>query len=134
MKETKIIVKGIIKNQDKYLLVKKWYDDRIAEPYQWEFIDGYVEIGGSPDDEVEQLVHEKTFLDIVNKKILYTWTYQVGDIEYIGLAYLCETETDIVILSEDLLDSCWVEPEEFENYIANKCILEDVLKALKCNK
>ena len=31
-------VKGIIKRDDKYLLVKRWVDDRIPEPFVWEFV------------------------------------------------------------------------------------------------
>ena len=34
-----IIVKGIVRYEDKYLLVQRWYDDRIEDPYQWEFVD-----------------------------------------------------------------------------------------------
>lgn len=131
MKDTKIIVKGIIKHGDDYLIVKKWYDDRISEPYQWEFVDGYVSIGDSPDDEVCQLVTDKTFLLVTDKKILYTWTYRVGDTGYVGLAYLCEVDTDIVILSEDLQDYKWIKAEQFKDYIENPAILNDVLRVLE---
>ncbi len=131
MKDTKIIVKGIIKHNDMYMVVKKWYDDRINEPYQWEFVDGYVDIGESPDEAVEQLVLDKTFLVVNDKKILYTWTYQVGDTGYVGLAYLCETESDIVILSEELSEYKWISSDEFEKYISNPNILNDVLRVLR---
>ena len=40
-----IKVKGIVKNNDKFLILRKWYDDRITEPYQWEFVDGDLEYG-----------------------------------------------------------------------------------------
>ncbi len=131
MRDTKIIVKGIIKHDDEYLIVKKWYDDRISEPYQWEFIDGYVEMGESPDEVVEQLVMDKTFLAVKDKKILYTWNYDIGDTGCVGLAYLCETESDIVMLSEDLLEHKWIKQKEFEEYIDNKDILRDVKRALE---
>ena len=131
MSEIKITLKGIVKYQDKYLLIKKWYDDRIGEPYQWGFIDGYGEIGKSPDDSVEELIGEKTSLSISQKKILYTWSYQVGDVSYLGISYLCETEDDMVILSEDLSGYEWVEIDNFKEYIQNEDILRDALKALK---
>ena len=35
-----IKLKGIVKKEDKFLILQKWYDDRITEPYQWEFVDG----------------------------------------------------------------------------------------------
>ncbi len=134
MKDTRIIVKGIIKYGDEYLIVKKWYDDRITDPYQWEFIDGYAAIGESPDEVVAQLVSDKTMLTIKEQKILYTWTYQVGDTGYVGLAYLCEVESDIVILPEELQDHKWIKLEEFRDYIENPAILNDVLRALNKNK
>ena len=130
MKDTRIVVKGIIRRGDKYLLIKKWYDDRIDEPYQWEFVDGYAEIGDSPDDAVNQIVSDKTYLLIREKKILYTWSYQVGDTGYVGLAYLCEVDTDIVILSEEIQDYRWVKLEEFPDYITNHAILRDVQRVL----
>lgn len=131
MKKTRIIVKGIVKYNDKYMIVKKWYDDRINEPYQWEFIDGYVDMGDSPDDMVVQLIQDQTMLNVKDKKILYTWTYQVGDTGYVGLAYLCDTESDIVILSEEFSEYLWIELDEFEKYITNKNLLNDVLKSLR---
>lgn len=130
MKDTRIVVKGIIRREDKYLLIKKWYDDRIDEPYQWEFVDGYAEIGDSPDDAVNQIVSDKTYLLVQNKKILYTWSYQVGDTGYVGLAYLCEVDSDIVILSEEIQDYRWVKLEEFPDYITNQAILRDVQRVL----
>lgn len=133
MADTKIVVKGIVKNQDKYLLIKKWYDDRISEPYQWEFIDGYIDMGESPDDAIVDLVNEKASLSIESKKILYTWSYQVGDTSYIGLAYLCETEDDMVIISEDLSGYHWVESDQFHEYIQNKMVLNDINRALRNN-
>lgn len=130
MKDTRIVVKGIIRREDKYLLIKKWYDDRIDEPYQWEFVDGYAEIGDSPDDAVNQIVSDKTYLLVQDKKILYTWSYQVGDTGYVGLAYLCEVDSDIVILSEEIQDYRWVKLEEFPDYITNQAILRDVQRVL----
>ena len=130
MKDTKITLKGIVRRDGKYLIVKKWYDDRITDPYQWGFIDGYAQIGDSPDEAIEGYINEQTYLDIAEKKILYTWSYQVGDTGYVGLAYLCEADADIVILSEELTEYKWVEKEEFADYIENKYLLNDVLKAL----
>ena len=40
MSKYRILVKGIVKKDNKFLIVERWYDDNIAAPYQWEFIDG----------------------------------------------------------------------------------------------
>lgn len=130
MKDAQIIVKGIIKHGDEYLLVKKWYDDRIVEPYEWEFVDARINVGESPDNAVDQLVSDATFLLVANKKILYTWTYSIEETGYVGLAYLCEVESDIVILSEELHDYKWVKKEEIPDFMTNKLILDDVMRVL----
>lgn len=43
MGKFRILIKGIVRHDGKYLAVERWYDDRIFEPYQWEFIDGEME-------------------------------------------------------------------------------------------
>lgn len=37
MKKYGIKIKSIVKCNDKFLIVERWYDDRIEEPYQWDF-------------------------------------------------------------------------------------------------
>ena len=39
----RILVKGIVQKDNKFLIVEKWYDDNIVDPYQWEFVDGEAE-------------------------------------------------------------------------------------------
>jgi hypothetical protein len=34
MNQYNVLVKGILKKGNKYLIVNKWYDDRIVDPYQ----------------------------------------------------------------------------------------------------
>ena len=38
MSKFRVLVKGIVQYQDSYLAVERWYDDRIFDPYQWEFM------------------------------------------------------------------------------------------------
>ena len=45
----RILVKCVVNYGSDYLLLQKWYDDRIDEPYQWDFPDGEVEFGESPE-------------------------------------------------------------------------------------
>ncbi len=58
MEKYRILVKGIVKKDGKFLVVQKWFDDNIADPYRWEFIDGEAEFGESPDEAVIRIVHE----------------------------------------------------------------------------
>ena len=131
MNKYRILVKGIVQRGNKFLIVEKWYDDNIVEPYQWEFIDGEAEFGESPDAAVIRIIQEQTGLTAVVGGVLYTWTVMIGTECNLGLTYLCLTEQDEddVILSEELHDDKWIEGIEFEEYIHNKRMLDDLEKA-----
>ncbi len=121
-----IKIKGIVKKDDKFLILQKWYDDRITEPYQWEFVDGDLEYGIAPDAFVRQMVSDATGLDAEIDGIPYTWSYALGDTQIIGIAYLCHVESDMVILSEAVSDFKWVSAKELPDYIENKGVLNDL--------
>ncbi|MFU0827468.1 MAG: Nudix hydrolase domain-containing protein [Lachnoclostridium sp.] len=129
MEKYRIMVKGIVQYQDKYLIVKKWYDDRILDPYQWEFIDGKLEFGEEPEKGVLRLIYETTGLTAYVNRILYTWSFMMGDVWNIGISFLCLSTSDEVMLCEELNDFKWVTREEFGNYISNKAVLADIEKA-----
>ena len=131
MNKYRILVKGIVQRDNKYLAVEKWYDDNIMEPYQWEFIDGEAEFGESPDKAVVRTIQEQTGLITEVDRVLYTWTFMIGSECNLGLAYLFLTEQneDEVVLSEELNDAKWIDYMDFEKYIHNKRMLEDLEKA-----
>ena len=131
MNKYRILVKGIVQRDNKYLAVEKWYDDNIMEPYQWEFIDGEAEFGESPDKAVVRTIQEQTGLITEGDRVLYTWTFMIGSECNLGLVYLCLTEQneDEVVLSEELNDAKWIDYMDFEKYIHNKRMLEDLEKA-----
>lgn len=127
----RILVKGIVQKDNKFLIVEKWYDDNIVDPYQWEFIDGEAEFGESPDAAVVRIIQEQTGLTSVVDRILYTWTFMIGSECNLGLSYLCLTDMDedTVVLSEDLNNAKWIEADEVEDYINNKRMIEDLKNA-----
>ncbi|MDK2807889.1 MAG: nucleoside triphosphatase [Clostridiales bacterium] len=129
MEQCKLMVKGIVRSHDKFLIVAKWYDDCIANPYQWQFIDGDVEHGEAPDAAVMRLVLEQAGITAEINRIIYTWSFMIGDLHKVGIAYECIAEQDTVILSEELNDAKWISREEFAQYIDNDKVLEDFLKA-----
>lgn len=129
MDKYKILVKGIVKYEDKFLIIEKWYDDRIINPYQWEFINGKVSFGEAPDKAVLRVISEQTGLSVEVDKILYTWSFMVGDVYNIGISYLCLSENDSIILSEELNDFKWIPKEQLSMFIENKAVLSDIEKA-----
>lgn len=129
MGKYKIMVKGIVQHMDQYLVVERWYDDNIVNPYQWEFVDGPATFGEAPDAAVLRLIEEYTGITADIDRILYTWTYMIGEVCHLGIAYLCLTGSDTVALSEDLHDYRWIAREEFDDFIYNKNMLEDLKRA-----
>lgn len=125
MKKYQIMVKGIVQMEDKYLVVRKWFNDRVAEPYQWGFVDGKIEFQEEPDKAVIRHINEQTGLSAAIDRILYTWTFMTGDVFNIGISYLCVASIDSIVLSEELVDHCWIKREEFETFLDSK-VLEDV--------
>ena len=127
----RILVKGIVQRGNRYLTVEKWFDDNIANPYQWEFIDGTAEFGESPDAAVIRIIQEQTGLTGVLERILYTWTFMIGSECNLGLAYLCQTDMDedSVVLTDDSKSFKWIEADEFSEYIQNKRMLDDLERA-----
>ena len=126
MNQYGISVKGIVEYKDRYLIVERWFDDRIVDPYQWGFLDDKIEFGEAPEKEVLRIVADMTGLSVHMKQALYTWSYMVGEVFNIGIAYLLQADSDEVILSEELNDYKWLKKEELGQYIENSMILKDV--------
>lgn len=126
MSKLSIKIKGIVKHHGKYLLVQKWYDDNIVNPYKWEFVDNILGEGERPEEAVLHNIEVHTGLVTKIEKILYTWTYKVGDTNCVGIAFVCESDEGIVILSDDYSNSIWVDGDELKNYIEDRFMLDDL--------
>lgn len=126
MEKTVIRVKGIIKKEDKYLVLKKWYDDHIPEPFMWEFVEGEMNFGERPDQAVIRNIYESLGVNGKTERILYAWSHIVGETQYFGVAYLCEVEGEEFILTEDFGGYEWISKEEIENYISSQHVLNDI--------
>ena len=118
MKKYGIKIKSIVKCNDKFLIVERWYDDRIEEPYQWEFLDTDLEDDELPETACMRVIAESTGINSARiVSMAYSWKYQLGDNNYLGLAFLCEVPDEPVMLSEELGDYKWVEVEELTDYM-----------------
>lgn len=121
-------VKGIIKKEDKYLVIKRWMDDRIPDPFIWEFIDGVVEFQEAPDDAMLRCINEILGVEGNIEKIVYTWSQMIEETQCVGIAYLCSVETEDTqfVVPEEFGDWEWIEREQFEEYIENRLVLKDL--------
>lgn len=128
MGKYRILVKGIVQCHGKYLVVEKWYDDRIVDPYQWEFLDGVMEFSETPERAVQRVVQEKVGIPVQVDKPLYTWGFTAGEVCSVGIAFECSAQTQEVILAEELNDSKWVPREELGEVITNEAVRKDIEK------
>lgn len=126
MGQYEIQVKGIVRSEGKYLILKKWYDDRVIDPYRWQFVDGISEFAEDPAKAVVRLIKEQTGIDAVMDNPLYTWTCMIGDKQIIGICYGCFALQSEVILSEEFQEFEWIKKEEFADYIDNEKVLHDL--------
>ena len=129
MQSTFLRGKGIIKKDDRYLLLKRWVDDRIPDPFVWEFIDAEVNHGEAPDDTVLRAINEQLSVEGKIEKIEYTWSSMLGDTHCVGIAYICsiaEADEANIVLSEEFGEWIWVTREEIPEYIENQYVLKDL--------
>lgn len=129
MAKHRIVVKCVVNYGSEYLLLKKWYDDRIDNPFQWEFADGEVEFGESPERAAERIVAETTGLTAEAARPLYTWQYTLGDVSNIGICYLLYAHDMETVISEEYAEAAWVDRFSFEDYIENRNLLRDIERA-----
>ncbi|MDD3368801.1 MAG: NUDIX domain-containing protein [Lachnospiraceae bacterium] len=133
MQNTYLRVKGIVEKDGKYLLLQRFVDDHIPEPFVWEFVEGLVNFGEKPSDAVLRCVEEVLSAPCKVEKILYDWSLVLGDSHCVGIAYLCclENEDEPFTLAEEYGEAIWVEKEELEQYLENPYTLKDVLAGLE---
>ena len=103
-------------------------DDRIPDPFVWEFIDGEVSFGEAPDDCVLRLIRDRLGVDGTIERVVYTWSMMLGDTHGIGIAYVCNTDSDEsqFVLTEEYGGFDWIERDQFEYYIENRYVLKDL--------
>ncbi len=120
-------VKGIIKQDDKYLLLKRWVDDRIPDPFLWEFVDAEVNYGEAPDEAMLRAIGEILSVEGKIERIVYTWSNMIGDSQCVGIAYICSIEDDSsIVLGEEYGEWEWVARDQFPEYIENKYVMNDL--------
>ena len=121
-------VKGIVKKDNKYLVIKRWVDDRIPDPFVWEFFDGEVPYGEAPDMAVLHVIRDTIGVEGAIEKIVYTWSQMIGDTQCVGIAYICsiESEDAAFVLPEEFGGWEWITRDQFESYIENRYVLKDL--------
>lgn len=100
------------------MLVQRFDSDE-TDPGEWEQVGGNMEKGETPEEAIQREVFEET--GIANIKVvsqLYTTyieeirTHLLEQNPYLILVFLCETEMEEILLSEEHQNFKWVDKQE----------------------
>ena len=130
MTEHIVVVTGIVKFKDKFLILKR-NDKMEMHPGKWSFPGGKILEGEDLFSALKREVKEETNLDIEDTKEYisdYTFTRPNGK-NTIGFCFLVNTKNNKVKLSKEFTDLAWIKSEEVENYDILHYLKEEVKKA-----
>ncbi|MBO4336895.1 MAG: NUDIX hydrolase [Lachnospiraceae bacterium] len=133
MNNTFVRVKSIVQHGDRFLILRHWVDDRVVDPYSWEFMDTELEPGESPENAAVRAIKESAGLEGKVVRPLYTWTNMLGDRQCVGIAFLAkfEGEDPEINIGDEYCGHEWIKKEQFDEYIDNKYVVKDILHALE---
>lgn len=129
--ETRIVVTGILKDKDLFLVVRRSKEDDLY-PGCWEFPGGHIEIGETISDALKRELKEEIGFSDFDNPIITNYTDEVKEksgktIHNIELDFIIEAnkENINIILSKEHTEYAWV-PKESE-------LLDDYIKAKLSN-
>lgn len=122
-----VIVKGIIVNENKVLLVKRSNKDEI-NPGAWEFVGGRLEFGEDLEEALKREAMEEVAINIKIDRILYATSFKRQASRHaVIIVYKCFAKDSKVMLSEEHSEYKWASNEKLRKLL-DKDILKDVDK------
>lgn len=129
--ETRIVVTGILKDKDLFLVVRRSKEDDLY-PGCWEFPGGHIELGETISDALKRELKEEIGFSDFDNPIITNYTDEVKEksgktIHNIELDFIIEAnkENINITLSKEHTEYAWV-PKESE-------LLDDYIKAKLLN-
>lgn len=121
----KLVVKSIIfnRNHSKILLIQRSNEDPIGAN-TWESAGGNVECGEKLEEAIRREIREETGItEITIKNVAYV-TLVNDDEPYLIIAYICESQTETVALSNEHQAFMWADKDECKVMLP-KAIIDD---------
>lgn len=121
-----IVVKSIIfnKNRSRILLLQRSSDDPTGAN-TWEGSGGNIEYGETPEEAIKREIREEAGItDITVKNIAYVSLVKIGDKPHLIIAYICESQTETVTLSNEHGAFMWADKEVCKAMLP-KAIIDD---------
>jgi 8-oxo-dGTP diphosphatase len=108
------VVAAIIKNNSKILCAQRGSAKYDYISHKWEFPGGKVEDGETLKDAIEREIKEELKLNIKAGELLLTVEHNYPDFKIIMHAFVCESSTDEITLTEHVATK-WLETSELYN-------------------
>ena len=122
--ENKIVVavKGVIFNRGKVLIVKRASDDQHGGG-TWECAGGKLEFGEDLETALVREIKEEVGLNVTVEKIIYATSFKTDPTrQVVILTYLCLSDHDHIVLSNEHSEFRWATKEECMTLLAPKII------------
>lgn len=116
-KKQVVVVKGLIVFNRKALIVKRSPKSKVAGG-EWELVGGKLHVGEELEETLIREAEEETGLKINPQKILYASVINDDPKrQLIFLHYLCKTENDSVVLSEEHTAFYWADQRDLKKML-----------------
>lgn len=112
-----VCVKAVILYEGKILIIKRAENAHINEG-TWEPVGGKLEFGEDIESALSREIKEEVGLDVSIEKILYATTFKTDPTRQIViLTYLCRSEKNDVVLSEEHEDYQWSTKDQLKQLL-----------------
>lgn len=102
-------------SQTKKILIGKRENDPYIKELSWVFPGGRPTYNGELEDNLKEIIKNKTGLDMDVKEVVFAKTYPEKH-EFLSIYFLCAPSGQEVKASDDYSELKWVKPTEVQNY------------------
>jgi len=120
-----IVTKSIIfnRNLNKFLLLQRENQDSVGAN-TWENAGGNVECGEDLEEAMRREIKEETGITDISIKMVAYVTLVNGKKPYLIIAYLCETVTEAITLSDEHQAFIWADEKECKKLLPKEIIAD----------
>ena len=122
MGDSRIFVKALVVFNRKVLIIRRSGYSNFGK-CEWDIPGGGIQFGEDLLDGLHREVREETGLTVRVDRLIYATTLVTSpDNQVVGLAYLCHTDTDAVILSHEHTDYLWATKEQLRARLSKSAL------------
>ncbi|WP_332651239.1 NUDIX hydrolase [Lysinibacillus sp. 54212] len=112
-----VVVKGLVFNKGRLLIVQRAPDDEFGAG-TWESIGGNLQFGETLEEALQREFLEEVCLEVTVNKLLYSSTfYTSAHRQIVLLVYLCQSEKEDIVLSDEHSQYKWATKAELKNLL-----------------